>query len=90
VSRDRLKTAVIGLSIACPFDQSNPEGCPLCSIRKKPVKERLEWVKSLSDEELAAIYRYHGTCIVARERRAAEGAKKSSGTHPNGMIVSKG
>lgn len=72
VMRDRLRNAVIGLSIACPFDQGNPEDCPLCSIRKKPVRERFEWVQSLSGEELVDLYRYHGSCIVDREKRAAE------------------
>jgi hypothetical protein len=67
--RERLRAHIIALTMACPFDQGNPADCPLCSVRQKPVKERLIWVDSLSDSETARIARHHRLCLEAKEKR---------------------
>jgi hypothetical protein len=66
-NRDRLRTFVIGLTVACPYDQGNPDECPLCSLRKKPIADRVRWVNSLSEAELSAIAESHADCLTAKE-----------------------
>jgi hypothetical protein len=61
--RERLKVWVIGLAMACPYDQSNPPDCPLCNVRKKPIAERLHWVEALSHEQLRQIVTTHLLCL---------------------------
>ncbi len=65
--RDRLKAWVVGLTMACPFDQSNPPDCQLCLIRTKPVIERLLWVESLEHEQLRLIVNTHILCLAQKE-----------------------
>lgn len=38
----QLMTRVVGLSIACPFSQDDPEQCQLCKIRALPMAERID------------------------------------------------
>jgi hypothetical protein len=65
--RERLKAWVVGLTMACPFDQSNPPDCPLCLIRTKPVIERLHWVESLGHEQLRLIVTTHLLCLAQKQ-----------------------
>jgi hypothetical protein len=66
--RERLKVWVVGLTMACPYDQSNPPDCPLCQIRTKPLVERLHWVESLSHEKLRLIVNTHLLCLEQKQR----------------------
>lgn len=70
--RLHLMTRVVGLSIACPFSQDNPERCQLCEVRALPMAERIEWVRSLSEEEMNGISIGHEACLKALERLADE------------------
>jgi hypothetical protein len=63
----QLKQSLFGISIECPFDGSNPDGCPLCAIRKLSLKERFEWVSRLTIEEATAIWAKHEKCLVTKE-----------------------
>jgi hypothetical protein len=65
--RERLKAWVVGLTMACPFDQSNPHDCPLCQIRIKPLIERLHWVDSLEHEQLRLIVTTHLLCLAQKQ-----------------------
>ena len=66
--RERLKVWVVGLTMACPYDQSNPAECPLCKIRTQPLIERLHWVESLSHEKLRLIVNTHLLCLEQKQR----------------------
>ncbi len=63
---DALKSSIFGLTIECPM-HGNPSDCPLHSIRLLLLKERNEWVKSLSHEECETIYENHKECIYKKE-----------------------
>ncbi len=60
--RERLKAAVFGLSIACPYHQGNPDSCQLCQI--SPVRESrherdaicLSWLQVEMPERIGASY----------------------------------
>ena len=57
----------MGLALACPHDDGNPEFCPLCDVRKLPVRQRIAWVKMLSDDDLEYLGTYHQICLQCRE-----------------------
>ena len=61
--REMLKAKMVGLSVECPFDGTNPCTCPLFEIRKKSSIERLDWVDSLTDEAAANILANHQKCL---------------------------
>ena len=68
--RLQVMTRVVGLSIACPFSQDNPQRCQLCEVRTLPMAERIDWVRGLSVEELHGISIGHESCLKALERLA--------------------
>ncbi len=55
-----------GLLYECPMG-GNPNDCPLYEIRKLPYLERVQWAKSMSDEQLLDIYHYHKSCLGVKE-----------------------
>lgn len=61
--RHHLLEKVFGLAVACPFDQGNPCKCPLHELRKKSLRERYEWLRALSEEEVRDILIYHQKCM---------------------------
>ena len=63
---DRLSN-ILGLTLACPYDDRNPEFCPLCDVRKLPVRQRITWVKMLSDDDVEYLATYHQICLHCRE-----------------------
>lgn len=60
--RTRLLAQVIGLTVACPMSQDNPEGCQLCTVRMGSFLQRVEWANGLSDEELQRLVSRHLEC----------------------------
>ena len=64
--RDELRANLLALSEACPFDQGNPEDCPLFLLRKMEPKERLQWSHALGENDLAYIVAYHHVCLGIR------------------------
>jgi hypothetical protein len=66
-----LRQAVLGLTPACPFDQTNPPSCQLSKIRKLGLKGRFEWVEGLTLLEARAIWSNHDKCLMKKERRQA-------------------
>lgn len=69
----RVLTRVMGLAIACPYSQDNPERCQLCEVRTLPMAERIDWVRGLSSGELQKVTIGHETCLRELERAAADG-----------------
>jgi len=61
--RNELRANLLALSEACPFDQSNPEDCPLFPLRKMKKKERLQWCHALDEDDLAYVVAYHHVCL---------------------------
>ncbi|MGA3006443.1 MAG: hypothetical protein ABSE59_01000 [Opitutaceae bacterium] len=68
-SLTKLKQAVFGLSMVCPFDQSNPCDCQICEIRKLDLKDRFEWVSRLTKAEAEMIWAKHEECLKTKEAR---------------------
>jgi len=68
----RLLSRVMGLAVACPFSQDNPDRCQLCAARALPMVERIEWVHGLSPGELTLVVCRHETCLHALERLAKD------------------
>jgi hypothetical protein len=64
--RHYLLEKVFGLAVACPFDQGNPQPCPLHELRKKSLKERYEWLRALSEEEVRNILSFHQKCLAEK------------------------
>ncbi|HWZ93722.1 MAG TPA: hypothetical protein VNW30_00865 [Opitutaceae bacterium] len=62
-----LKQLVLGLSIACPFDQKNPLSCQLHEIRKLDLKTRFQWVSRLTLAEAEGIWASHEKCVLEKE-----------------------
>ncbi len=61
--KDKLRRNLLVLGKACPFHVDNPEDCPLSELRKLPRKERLEWFKELSEDDLVYLATYHEVCL---------------------------
>lgn len=64
--RTKRLAQVIGLTVACPMSQDNPEGCQLCTVRTGSFLQRVEWANGLSDDELRHLVSRH----LARGRNA--------------------
>lgn len=67
---------VLDLTQECPFDHGNPEGCQLHGIRKWSLKERLDWVWSLSRQAKLRILAFHEKCL--EEKRGKPPVSQSS------------
>ena len=65
VKSTNIEDARIGMHgriLRCPLGE-NPEDCPLHEVRKWPVKKRLSWLESKTDEEVLGLYNYHLNCL---------------------------
>jgi len=62
-----LHKQVFDLSVCCPFDRSNPDNCPLHTVRKMGVMERFEWLHGLSGPRLLDILAYHQRCLMRKK-----------------------
>jgi hypothetical protein len=65
-SLSQLRSHVISLTVLCPFDLSNPCHCPLHEIRRKSPIERLDWVDSLTADEVESLLLNHQKCLSAK------------------------
>ena len=59
---DFAKVMLKALSVGCPNGQSH-EHCQLFDIRSWTQQARIDWVNSLSDEQVSAIYAGHYECL---------------------------
>jgi hypothetical protein len=64
--KDQLQAQLLELSEACPFHLANPEDCPLFALRKLAPKNRLQWLNSLSESDLAYLTTYHRVCLTVK------------------------
>ena len=59
----KIRSAINILLLECPVTGNNPDFCPYCEIREKSLKERFEWLKSLEDDDLYNLFKYHNICL---------------------------
>ena len=64
--QSELRANVLELSKACPFDQTNPEDCPLFSLRKWAPRKRLRWFNALNENDVVYLAAYHHICFATR------------------------
>lgn len=67
----QLRAVATGLLFACPCEGDNPPDCQACALRLRPVNERVAWLQSQTDEDVAAFYQRHMQCL--RRKEAASG-----------------
>jgi hypothetical protein len=70
-----LRQLILGLAMACPFDQSNPPACQLYEIRNLGLKERFQWVSKLTLSEAEGIWAIHEKCINTKECQECQRSK---------------
>ncbi len=58
---------VVGLVVDCPYE-ANPADCALHEIRKRPLKERIEWSRQLTEEQIQNIIDIHKKCLARKEK----------------------
>ncbi|MCE0499454.1 MAG: DUF4339 domain-containing protein [Methylacidiphilales bacterium] len=63
---DDLQAKVLKLSLACPYDQSNPRTCPLHEVRKISWKEKCRWIDELSETSLRDLLIFHQKCLAKK------------------------
>lgn len=68
--RSDLYGHVAGLLFRCPFDQARSCDCFLQGIRDLPMKERHQWLKGLSNDEVASICERHWICLEKKQNQA--------------------
>jgi hypothetical protein len=51
----------------CPYEETNPQACPLRDIRDKNLRERVAWLDAVSDEAIQNIYTFCRLCWKAKE-----------------------
>ena len=71
--RSEMRDSILSLAMACPIDRCSAQDCPLFHIRQLDLPGRLEWFKSLTDEDLVYLNTYHCICMKTKaELHAAE------------------
>jgi len=58
-----LRKALSSLAKLCPADRSNIEDCPLHNVRKLNQSQRVKWINTLNDDDLAYLAAYHHICM---------------------------
>ena len=68
-----LRANLLKLFEACPFDETNPQDCPLFPLRKMRPTRRLQWFDALTEDDLGYLAAYHHVCFTIRvESRLAK------------------
>jgi len=49
--QNELQANLLKLLEACPFDDTNPQDCPLFSLRKMRPTRRLQWFDALTEDD---------------------------------------
>lgn len=63
---------MVGLLVACPYNQDNPANCPLHFIRQREMSERIVWLDSLNEDDVQVLYANHKHCLEIKEHRALQ------------------
>lgn len=62
-----LTMPLLGLLMACPFDQTNPGRCPLHWLRQESLEKRMVWLDNLSIAEAEVLMANHRHCLSLLE-----------------------
>ncbi|MCE0498779.1 MAG: DUF4339 domain-containing protein [Methylacidiphilales bacterium] len=65
---EELQAKVLSLSVACPYDQSNPRTCPLREVRKISLKEKREWIAKLSEMSMVDLNAFCQNCLAGKKK----------------------
>lgn len=60
-----VRAKLVSLVVECQMGD-NPEDCPLHEKRNLSFSDRIEWLKSLSNDEIFGIYSAHRQCLAAK------------------------
>jgi hypothetical protein len=66
--KEQLRARLFELADICPFDECNPDDCPLYRLRSLPAKERLAWWRALPEDDLIYLAAYHYVCYGMKLR----------------------
>jgi hypothetical protein len=72
------RSLVVGLLMSCPATNGNPPDCPLHGVRLLPLRERYEWLRSQTEDELVGIVCAHTGC----KRNATPGSDPAQDAAP--------
>ncbi len=61
-----IRTLLLGLTSECPRGD-DCSSCPLLEKRKFSYPQKKDWIRSLGDDDLKAIYAEHCSCLVAEK-----------------------
>ncbi len=61
--KDELRASLLSLTKTCPVDECNPKDCPLYSLRKMELMQRLQWFNALNEDDLVYLATYHHVCM---------------------------
>jgi hypothetical protein len=61
--KDELRASLLSLTKICPVDECNPKDCPLYSLRKMELMQRLQWFNALGEDDLVYLATYHHVCM---------------------------
>lgn len=64
--KSELRANLLRLSEACPFDQTNPQDCPLFPLRQMRFGSRVQWVNALTEDDMGFLVAYHQVCLGIR------------------------
>jgi Fe-S-cluster containining protein len=64
------KIQLFGLVFACPFQGDNPNSCQLHEIRELSPQARVEWVRTLSEQQIRDFLEVHRACLCVKQGRA--------------------
>ena len=64
MSVENARIILYGLLDSCPFTYD--DDCPIREQRRMPDEQKLDWARSLPEEEVTAIIEQHETCFWKR------------------------
>ena len=73
-----LRVNCLELSAACPFDQTNPEDCPLFPLRKREPTKRLQRFNALTEIDLVYLAAYHSVYLTIQPSTALPLSSRSA------------
>lgn len=74
---------LIGLAISCPYEEANPQECPLHDLRKLPLEARYTTINAMNEQEVERIIQFHGICSECRRAQTERQANRpGAGSFP--------
>lgn len=64
--QNELLADLLKLSEACPFDETNPQDCPLSALRRMKTAKRAQWLQALREDDVSYLAAYHRVCLTIK------------------------